>query len=897
MQEDLGGSRRTRSATPECCSNQTQSAHTETPFFRARRFPTSLAHSVTSSSLSRRPTVQWDTSRQSMDSVCDHAASVTFLNASSSTVFGDPFVSVIYPAKQNNAECSEDEGNSNLDTLLQRDNLGRTRIRVGGYFQDEEDGVGTLIPNDLPRSTILYVLTASEGRDKFFKCLQYGLQLMMCVLKRPTLFAPETQKLADYWAERFWRNSNTIRHGRMLFKLGRWVLNVFYLEEIIERIALKHGHAVKDVLGSLAPIIAHLRRILLSNFLVRYIVRKSFSNGEDLMRGDCARCKKSLVADDTYLHLARAELPWRDPKSTKSVLTLEDTTCKECSRDGSSTLDSTAAMSYYVKDMFYSSIYDMALRSGDAKKENGERSPAHTDGMEGHHTTVANTPTSRDVLSSPPSLQSTLPASLMVEKALQSVQRFSPTTLLCPLSRPGGEHEETCNVNGDGGLVNPPNESLSQESWGRRDDGHDVAEKTSGTSQSYLTSYQVLPYEPCLGDALPLSRSCDGAKVRTSRMRSCFEGTENEHQSALEPHQNTVTNNNLSFSSGAVSVSNSDEMTVEGDCNEAEIPLETGKPAHWRKHPLQFSTPLMLLLGVRSVATIGRRVLRDVLLLLSEKFLNLSYVENNRPILQRRTNWLWLIVACIDLLLNTIRLVNKGWYRYAKVRYSAQYRCKCEEHDDTDTVWRCRDLLARRKTDLFFPAVDLDFGAPMCSSPAYFEAADPERIAPGCRVCGCLFLENSSRAKNDGPTAGNGARPPTRREGEEEEEEEAGGNNNNRRRQECSDRTPVTTPTHTTELTTFGRRAEVVILLIPYLVRRLLNYILLFCTHPNWTATVLLQVRYMAELYLAFMYCFGGYETGKSDASLAELLHFPGAIAGLLSAVIGLHRVVQSAPA
>ncbi|RNF18205.1 uncharacterized protein Tco025E_04590 [Trypanosoma conorhini] len=317
------------------------------------------------------------------------------------------------------------------------------------------------------------------------------------------------------------------------------------------------------------------------------------------------------------------------------------------------------------------------------------------------------------------------------------------------------------------------------------------------------------------------------------------------------------------------------------------IPAEMGNPEHWRKRLLQFSTPLMLLLGVRSIATIGRRILRDILLLSSEHFLNLSSVEKNRPALQRRTNWLWLIVSAIDLFLNTIRLMDRGWYKYATARHSTLYHCQCKDDVKTDLTRRYRHLIARRNADLYFPAVDFDFGAPLCSSPEYFEAAAPEHIAPACRACGCLFVEGPSGAADE-------MAPQAAKEGQASlnalsatKEATAG------HQQSGSVRRP---PQPSSCAPTLGERAEVVILKLPWLVRKLMTHVLLLQTHPNWTATILLQLRYLTEVYLACMYCFGGYETGKSDAALEEMLHLPGAIAGLLGAVIGLHRVMESAP-
>ncbi|CCW71369.1 unnamed protein product [Phytomonas sp. Hart1] len=86
------------------------------------------------------------------------------------------------------------------------------------------------------------------------------------------------------------------------------------------------------------------------------------------------------------------------------------------------------------------------------------------------------------------------------------------------------------------------------------------------------------------------------------------------------------------------------------------------------------------------------------------------------------------------------------------------------------------------------------------------------------------------------------------------------------------------------------------ILLIPSIVRKIYNYFWLVRSHPNLRSTLLLQVRYLAELFLAYKYCFGGYEKGVRDSALKDVLNPAGAIAGMISAAVGLLRVIESAP-
>ena len=93
-----------------------------------------------------------------------------------------------------------------------------------------------LIPQPLPTSSLLYILTTSEGRDKMFKLLQYTLKLCISVLVTKDLFPPDAQRFTDYWSGRLQRNISTIRKGRSMFKLGRWVVTLMHINVIVQRL-------------------------------------------------------------------------------------------------------------------------------------------------------------------------------------------------------------------------------------------------------------------------------------------------------------------------------------------------------------------------------------------------------------------------------------------------------------------------------------------------------------------------------------------------------------------------------------------------------------------------------------------------------------------------------------
>lgn len=99
--------------------------------------------------------------------------------------------------------------------------------------------VAHLIPEEIPPSPLLYVLTTSEGRDKLFKTLQYLLKCAIIVLNVKDLFPSGADGFLKYWSARLASNVGTIRNGRALFKLFRWIVTLFHLVSIVDRLQKK----------------------------------------------------------------------------------------------------------------------------------------------------------------------------------------------------------------------------------------------------------------------------------------------------------------------------------------------------------------------------------------------------------------------------------------------------------------------------------------------------------------------------------------------------------------------------------------------------------------------------------------------------------------------------------
>eukprot|EP00796_Vickermania_ingenoplastis_P009536 gene9536-6693_t len=404
-------------------------------------------------------------------------------------------------------------------------------------------------------------------------------------------------------------------------------------------------------------------------------------------------------------------------------------------------------------------------------------------------------------------------------------------------------------------------------------------------------------------------------------------------------------------------------------------PSTTALPANCRKTPLQFRTTLMLLFLVRSLSAAVRRILRDVTLVCSERFFVLDRVERHRQQIHNTINVCWFIASSIDLILSTTRVFKQGWLQYAAYRQNVRCRCGCKKYEDpADLTYRHHGFVTRRKTDLFFPPLDMDYGAPVTSNIGFFEAADPASMKPSCARCGCIYdvpvqrvyaAENPAHTPNTaGPAGANevetivrrasgsagaavvasvaaaGASPtgsmrsggdvsavvspssagsPVSRnfkrfEGlcatmadaakeahanrRQSRDETAGVKMKTSGRSSPADGATVAGLRTTAAVLQKGRQQDedVGLLLVPWVMRRLFNYAWLLTVHPNFSSTLLMHVRYMAEWYLAYQYTFGSFECHVRDAPLGKVVHSDGAVAGLLAALVVLTRVVKSAP-
>jgi hypothetical protein len=127
---------------------------------------------------------------------------------------------------------------------IQKTQIDSAAVNVEGYYNTDGSAGGgpSLIPNEIPTSTTLYVLTTSEGRDKMFKLLQYMLKLGICFLD----YLPIPSKAVPYWASRLSGNIQTVRNGRAMFRLGRWIITAFHVQTIIGRIMLKRRAAASQ---------------------------------------------------------------------------------------------------------------------------------------------------------------------------------------------------------------------------------------------------------------------------------------------------------------------------------------------------------------------------------------------------------------------------------------------------------------------------------------------------------------------------------------------------------------------------------------------------------------------------------------------------------------------------
>jgi hypothetical protein len=89
---------------------------------------------------------------------------------------------------------------------------------------------------ELPQSRVALLLVSTEGRDKLFKVVQYVLHLAAWSLQRHTLFPEQTNAFRGAWARRLAMNAATVRNGRELFALGRFVVTAIELIDIVRRL-------------------------------------------------------------------------------------------------------------------------------------------------------------------------------------------------------------------------------------------------------------------------------------------------------------------------------------------------------------------------------------------------------------------------------------------------------------------------------------------------------------------------------------------------------------------------------------------------------------------------------------------------------------------------------------
>ncbi|CAG9570077.1 conserved hypothetical protein [Leishmania major strain Friedlin] len=1116
-------------------------------------------------------------------------------------------------------------------------NEDRVKVRVEGYY--ENNGVGVLIPNDLPPSTLLYVLTASDGRDLMFKVIQYSLQLTICFLKTPSLFSPEAQMLMGPMAERLYRNYNTIRHGRSLFKMGRGLLNLFTLQTVCERMWMKYKRGISHTTCAIMlPVVSCLEKGLmamgasplwgryLSCRLLRWAQAAQVTPGRGRSEEpeDSVvpyRCIQQRAHEQPSTPSAKDALQTDGVHTTSGVEKAEQSVTAAQAASGSvagleslkgnvgfalqkvdgggagssqptppcAMVDSQTSTSRVQSEQPSPTTGDGAASKGVGKLSLLPRAPSgglsaeDWGGRASEIATALPTPnaeskrelTDPDALPCVPSGPAAGSASAMssgaegtaapqakpphvpdtpfsgVELGHQEHQRHGLTpsttanatasafslatadwvdsagrkTLLHPLKQSSSINTPTptasSSITGDdvgdhlqegvesniihngtplipaarsssygsitsqlmpelasGGGLTPADGPLSvPNNWriacaptvppSRSDElvvdsalpcssvellkplkptealstvasPSEELTKVDGTTNSSFTanSADTRTPPPQLLSAADVSTNTQAAMAssgdntgtaiydieRNSRHASSLRDRCTVSTSAPQPPVTAVLQASelpvMTPTRAASALKDDPPLSVATYGKESEIsiissstssclqehqgnhagalstylrelqPASAALPARWRKGVLQFNPVLMTLLGIRNLAAACRRFLRDITLVSTERFGTLRLVEVHRHTITHIINRCWLVVSIIDLLLNTVRLLQPGWVKYATARQNIHCRCGCYgDNDPSDKVWRTHGFIARRKTDLFFPPLDLDYGAPFVSSLSYVEAADPAQLMPACRRCGCLYREVLSDSDQEGDEAevadasSGVSMPPSRtlaamskaalaataasfsedghHKGESHRsaarkslstpglverekprwvqlynEEVMLGESQQQRlrspgaRQEkqnlstgAQQDSPVKQLEKARSNSTLkssagdGQPADEMlqrrksgaarerpaessagILFVPWMMRKFFDYVWLLRVHPNLTSTVLLEARCIAELYLAYKYCFGNLEAFMSDAPLSAILNPYGALAGIVSASVGLLRVVESAP-
>ena len=296
-------------------------------------------------------------------------------------------------------------------------------------------------------------------------------------------------------------------------------------------------------------------------------------------------------------------------------------------------------------------------------------------------------------------------------------------------------------------------------------------------------------------------------------------------------------------------------------------------PIFWRRTILDFPLWLMLLLGVRCLSSMLRNGLRDVLFLKSKELFGFRYDNNivdsesirwlqggffnSRARMQSVSNAAWLVTSAIDCVINLSRLSSRSWIKEALTR-DTKFRCGCKHHE------------LRRKSDIFFPPLDLDFGSVEPTTAKIFEAAPPETMKLSCKLCSCVLEID-------------------------EEYDVIGASDITNPRSDITNPRSAVEPYHRPPNASLRQS----LMAVPWLIRQ--AYSLMWCVgnHDNLYHTLLLQLRYGCDLFLSWGNVFGERErmmSGGSGLFRAFDQHAASGVAGLISAVIALNRVIQSCP-
>lgn len=144
-------------------------------------------------------------------------------------------------------------------------------------------------------SRAVFLLTTSEGRDKLFKVAQYLLKLAIWLLLREDVFPEGTAISRSYWIGRLRSNFVTVRNGRSLFRIGRWLVSVMDVAALV----------------SDAPAAARATRALLTVRCVCSVVRSAYSDVVYLAEKELFGIAKTAVSPTHRRQLGRvAAIAW-----------------------------------------------------------------------------------------------------------------------------------------------------------------------------------------------------------------------------------------------------------------------------------------------------------------------------------------------------------------------------------------------------------------------------------------------------------------------------------------------------------------------------------------------------------------------------------------------------------